>query len=81
MLIIMMLERYFFHGTGHGKVQIIFILIITVSAMEQILKYTPENMKYYFTYAIEIQELPLNKLKFLDEAHFVPSHLLKSNSY
>jgi hypothetical protein len=77
----MMLERYFFHGTGHGKVQIIFILIIIVSAVEQILKYTSENMKYYFTYAVGIQELPLSKLKFLDEAHFVPSHLLNGNSY
>ena len=45
--------------------------------MQQLQKFTWTNMQDYFSYAIEIQKLPMDKLKFLDEAHFVPSHLLK----
>ena len=48
-----------------------------VPAVQQLQKFTSRNMEDYFSYAIEIQKLPMEKLKFLDEAHFVPSHLLK----
>jgi len=33
-------------------------------------KYTPENMQYYFTYALAAQNLPLHRLKYCDETHF-----------
>ncbi len=45
--------------------------------VQQLLKYTPSNLEYYFTFAVGIRNLPLLKLKWLDEAHVVPSHLLK----
>jgi len=48
-----------------------------VPAVQQLQKFTSRNMQDYFSYAISIRKLPMEKLKFLDEAHFVPSHLLK----
>jgi hypothetical protein len=43
----------------------------------EILKYTPTNIEYYFTFAVAIRNIPLEKMKWLDEAHFMPFHLLK----
>ncbi len=69
---------FFTIGTGPGKViQLFHFLPLLVPAVQQLQKYTPENLKYYFMYAVGVRSLPLDKLKFLDEAHFVPSHLLK----
>lgn len=45
----------------------------------QLLKYTPENLEYYFTFAVAIRYVPLIKMKWLDEAHIKPSHLMKGS--
>jgi hypothetical protein len=50
-----------------------------IPGVQQLLKYTPGNMEYDFTFAVTIRQIPLLKMKWLDEAHFMPSHLLKGN--
>lgn len=39
-----------------------------VPAVQQLQKYTQRNLEDYFHFAIEIRKLPMEKLKFLDEA-------------
>ncbi len=41
----------------------------------QIFKYTPTNLMYYLEYLIAIQDVPLQNLKFADEAHLVSKNL------
>jgi len=50
-----------------------------IPGVQQLHKYTPSNIEYYFTFAVAIRFLPLVKLKWLDEAHIMPSHLLKGH--
>ena len=59
-----------------GKIKSL-LLILSVPSVQQLLKFTPTNLEYYFTFAIAIRTYPLEKLRYLDEAHFVPAHLLK----
>jgi transposase len=73
---------YFRLGSGPGKVSLLlYNKTLLVPAVQQLLKYTPSNMEYYFSYAVGIRCLPLEKLRFLDEAHFNPSHLLKGKIF
>jgi len=50
-----------------------------IPGVQQLHKYTPSNVEYYFTFAVGIRFLPLIHLKWLDEAHIMPSHLLKGH--
>ena len=52
-----------------------------IPGVQQLLKYTPANIEYYFTFAVFIQYIPLMKMKWLDEAHIMPSHLLKGMTF
>jgi len=42
-------------------------------------KYSPENIFYYSEYCLWVQQIPYEKLKFLDEAHFVHKDLATSS--
>jgi len=44
---------------------------------KQILKYTKANLLYYGSYITSVNDINWNKLKFLDEAHFVSKDLHK----
>ncbi len=48
-----------------------------IPGVQQLLKYTPANIEYYFEFAVAIRNVPFTKMKWLDEAHIMPSHLLK----
>ena len=43
----------------------------------QLLKYTVENMQYYFQYISESYHFPWDRLKFADECHFVSRQLYR----
>jgi hypothetical protein len=41
-------------------------------------KFTEDNMEYYIQFLAEIRQIPLKKLKFLDESYFDPRRLHKN---
>lgn len=43
-----------------------------IAGHKQLQKYTPENMRYYDTFVEWVRTVPVERLKFLDECHFVP---------
>jgi len=50
-----------------------------IPTMIQLQKFTSENLEYYFNFAIGVRDISLIKMKWLDEAHFMPSRLLKGH--
>jgi hypothetical protein len=52
-----------------------------IPGVQQLKKYTPSNLEYYFTFAVSIRYIPFLKMKWLDEAHFMPTHLLKGKLF
>jgi transposase len=49
-------------------------------AIQQLLKYTPHNIRYYAEWVTLIAHIPFSRLKFCDEAHFVPRTLQRQRA-
>lgn len=41
-----------------------------MAGVDQLNKYTPQNIAYYVGYVQEVAEIPWGKLKYIDESHF-----------